>query len=52
MIPEGTPLIYGGSVNENNIKDIAKIQELDGVLVGNASLDPKTFASIISAYIL
>jgi len=52
LIPANAVLIYGGSVNENNIKDIAKIQELDGVLVGNASLDPKTFASIIAAYTL
>jgi triosephosphate isomerase len=50
IIPETIPLVYGGSVNENNIENIAKIPELDGVLVGNASLDPKTFADIIGAY--
>lgn len=50
IISSSTPLIYGGSVSENNIADIAKIPELDGVLVGNASLDPKTFADIIRAY--
>lgn len=50
IIPTDAPLVYGGSVNENNIKDIAKIPGLDGVLVGNASLDPKTFASIIQSY--
>jgi len=50
IIPANTPLVYGGSVNEKNISDIAKIPELDGVLVGNASLDPKTFADIIGAY--
>lgn len=49
-LPDRTILIYGGSVNENNIKEISKIERLDGVLVGNASLDPKTFADIISAY--
>ena len=52
IIPGDAILIYGGSVNENNITEIAKIPELDGVLVGNASLDPKTFASIIAAYTL
>ena len=49
-LPDQTTLIYGGSVNENNIKEISKIGKLDGVLVGNASLDPKTFADIICAY--
>ena len=49
MIPDTIPLVYGGSVNEINIADIVKIPELDGVLVGNASLDPKTFADIIGA---
>jgi triosephosphate isomerase len=50
IIPANAPLVYGGSVNEKNIGDIAKITELDGVLVGNASLDPKTFADIMGAY--
>ena len=50
IIPANAPLVYGGSVNEKNIQDITKIPELDGVLVGNASLDPKTFADIIGAY--
>jgi len=50
MLPKGAILIYGGSVNEKNIEEIAKIDSLDGVLVGNASLDPKTFADIIVAY--
>ncbi len=31
--------LYGGSVNETNIKEILSIEEVDGVLVGNASLD-------------
>lgn len=49
-LPDDTILIYGGSVNETNIGEISKIDGLDGVLVGNASLEPKTFAYIISAY--
>ncbi len=51
IIPAKTPLIYGGSVNEENIKEIAKIEEIDGVLVGNASLDSEIFAAIIRYYI-
>jgi len=49
-LPSTSTLIYGGSVNETNIGELSKIEKLDGVLVGNASLDPKTFADIISAY--
>jgi triosephosphate isomerase (TIM) len=41
-------LIYGGSVNEENSKDIAKIDKLSGVLVGNASLNPQTFWKIVT----
>lgn len=51
QLPEGAKFIYGGSVNRQNIADLAKISELNGVLVGNASLDPQHFADIISAYV-
>ncbi len=37
------PLLYGGSVNQNNIVDICKVSNVDGVLVGSASLDAKNF---------
>ncbi len=40
------PLLYGGSVNAANIKDILKIPNVDGVLVGSASLDPQNFFSL------
>lgn len=33
------PLVYGGGVNEDNIKDINAIKEIEGVLVGGASLN-------------
>ena len=39
------PIVYGGSVNENNSSDILKIS--DGVLVGSASLDINKFYQII-----
>ena len=41
------PVIYGGSVNEDNSKDIFKIDNVDGVLVGGASLKSKSFLKII-----
>ncbi len=41
------PLLYGGSVKPDNIKEIASIAGVDGVLVGSASLDAKHFAQMI-----
>ena len=43
------PLLYGGSANPDNIKEIASIENVDGVLVGSASLDAEKFASMILA---
>src|ERR1700722_10299420 len=41
-------ILYGGSVKPDNIKGLMAQDELDGVLVGGASLDPKSFASIVN----
>lgn len=43
-----TRIIYGGSVSEKNCKDLAKEQDIDGFLVGGASLKP-AFVDIINA---
>ncbi|MFA5126400.1 MAG: triose-phosphate isomerase [Patescibacteria group bacterium] len=40
-------IIYGGSVNPENIKDFTGLPNISGALVGGASLDAKTFVSII-----
>ena len=40
-------ILYGGSVKLNNIKDIIEIENVDGVLVGSASLDVDTFKEMI-----
>ncbi len=37
---------YGGSVKPQNIDEIMSMSDIDGVLVGGASLDPKNFARI------
>ena len=42
------PLLYGGSVKPNNVKEIVSIDGVDGVLVGSASLDVENFASMIN----
>jgi len=43
-------LIYGGSVNRQNAPDLCKLSELDGVVMGSASLDPHHFYEVISAF--
>ena len=40
-------IIYGGSVTEKNIKELMKIDEVSGFLVGGASLNTKAFLKII-----
>lgn len=46
---EVTRLLYGGSVNPGNIADILAIDDVDGALVGGASLTQSTFVPIIEA---
>ena len=40
-------IIYGGSVKPENIRDLAAQADVDGALVGGASLDVRAFADII-----
>ena len=40
-------VLYGGSINENNINDLIKIDNVDGFLVGGACLVPEKFIKII-----
>jgi len=42
------PILYGGSAKPANIKEIISIDNVDGVLVGSASLDAKNFFSMIN----
>ncbi|MGR3911943.1 MAG: triose-phosphate isomerase [Candidatus Rhabdochlamydia sp.] len=44
---EDTPLLYGGSVTENSAKHLKGIKEVDGVLVGGASLEALSLTAII-----
>lgn len=39
---------YGGSVNLSNIKELMSQEHIDGALVGGASLDPKSFLSLVN----
>ncbi len=42
-LPEGTAYLYGGSADSKNINNYLKTGEIDGFLVGTASLDPQEF---------
>lgn len=39
-------ILYGGSVNKTNAADLLAMEDIDGLLVGGASLDPEHFAAI------
>ena len=45
-IAEAARILYGGSVKSSNIVEIMKQEDIDGVLVGGASLDAEEFARI------
>lgn len=49
-IANNVTIVYGGSVNDVNCKDISKIKGVDGVLVGGASLIPEKFSKIAKAF--
>ncbi|HIH42685.1 TPA: triose-phosphate isomerase [Candidatus Woesearchaeota archaeon] len=44
---ESTRILYGGSVKPDNIKELMKQKDIDGTLVGGASLDAESFAKIV-----
>ncbi len=46
-----TRILYGGSVKPENVKELMNIKDVDGALVGGASLDPEIFIKIIKYYL-
>jgi triosephosphate isomerase (TIM) len=46
---DGVPLLYGGSVNPANAVSLLSVSNVDGALVGGASLKADSFYAIISA---
>ena len=46
---EALRILYGGSVKPENIQGLMAQEELDGALVGGASLEAKSFATIVNA---
>ncbi|MBY0355138.1 MAG: triose-phosphate isomerase [Rickettsiales bacterium] len=47
--PEARRILYGGSVNAENVRDILDLRGVDGVLVGGASINADQFCTIIAA---
>jgi triosephosphate isomerase len=44
-----TRILYGGSVKPDNAAELLALPDVDGALVGGASLDPQSLASIVAA---
>jgi triosephosphate isomerase (TIM) len=42
-------ILYGGSVNGGNAAELLALPDVDGALVGGASLEPESFAQIVAA---
>jgi triosephosphate isomerase len=47
-IAKNIHILYGGSVKPNNVEELMQQENIDGVLVGGASLDYKVFAEIVN----
>ena len=46
-VSRDTPVLYGGSVNSENAMEFLEHSDIQGTLVGGASLDPYEFAKIV-----
>ena len=46
---EGIRILYCGSVKPDNAEELIGLPDVDGALVGGASLDPGDFAAIVDA---
>ncbi|MDG2100832.1 MAG: triose-phosphate isomerase [Dehalococcoidia bacterium] len=42
------PILYGGSINEKNFQEYKNKKNIDGLLIGSASLDPDILSNIIN----
>ena len=47
MLARSIRILYGGSVKPNNIAELMAMPDVDGALVGGASLDPEMFSKIV-----
>ena len=47
---QGTRILYGGSVKPANAKELMAVENVDGALVGGASLNAEEFLAIAGVY--
>jgi triosephosphate isomerase (TIM) len=47
LLADGLRILYGGSVKPGNVAELMAMPEIDGGLVGAASLDPDEFARVV-----
>ena len=50
QLAESVSILYGGSVKPGNAKEIFSMQDVDGGLIGGASLNSKDFFSIVNSF--
>lgn len=48
-VAEQIRILYGGSVNTKNVDSLLAMSDIDGALVGGASLDPQSFLTLVRA---
>ena len=48
-VARSVTILYGGSMNENNAQELLAQPDVDGGLIGGASLVPEKFTAIINA---
>jgi triosephosphate isomerase len=46
-IAAGIPLLYGGSVNSDNFRSYAKVEDVDGLFVGRAAWEARSFMQLL-----
>lgn len=51
VVNKNFKIIYGGSINSGNVKGFVDLENLDGMLVGGASLDVNEFLKVVKAVI-
>ncbi|PID39722.1 MAG: triose-phosphate isomerase [Proteobacteria bacterium] len=47
LTADGIRILYGGSVKPDNVEALMEMPDVDGALVGGASLDPETFGKLV-----
>lgn len=50
VLAKSIRILYGGSVKPTNVKELMSMKDVNGALVGGASLNPETFSDIIHNY--